>query len=110
MLHPGLGSPQALPDNDQMPHVGTGEDVAVAELTANVIPNNWLENANGTQAAGSGWLAAGQVLLRKALGEILPHSYNYPFNPAHTAAGPAIVAEVMKVSYDSGMRSILRDM
>jgi len=109
MVHLEFGSPQALPDNYQLLRVEIAEGAAIAELTANVIPEDWRENADWTQAAGSEWLAAGQELLLKVPSAILPHSYNYLFNPAHPGAGSAIVAEVLKVPYDPRIRAILGD-
>jgi RES domain-containing protein len=107
MVHHEFGSPQALPDNYQLLRVEIAEGAAIAELTANVIPNDWHENADWTQAAGSEWLAAGQELLLKFPSAILPHSYNYLFNPAHPGASAAIVAEVLKVPYDPRIRAIV---
>ncbi|MCP3728338.1 RES family NAD+ phosphorylase [Paraburkholderia sp. BR14263] len=109
MVHHEFGSPQALPDNYQLLCVEIAEGAAIAELTANVIPDDWRENADWTQAAGSEWLAAGQELLLKVPSAILPHSYNYLFNPAHAGASSAIVAEVLKVPYDPRIRAILGD-
>ncbi|MEX3952716.1 RES family NAD+ phosphorylase [Paraburkholderia sp. EG287B] len=109
MVHHEFGSPQALPDNYQLLRVEIAEGAAIAELTANVIPDDWRQNADWTQAAGSEWLAAGQELLLKVPSAILPHSYNYLFNPAHPGAGSAIVAEVLKVPYDPRIRAILGD-
>uniref|UniRef100_UPI0004867540 RES family NAD+ phosphorylase n=1 Tax=Paraburkholderia mimosarum TaxID=312026 RepID=UPI0004867540 len=109
MVHHEFGSPQALPDNYQLLRVEIAEGAAIAELTSSVIPDDWRENADWTQAAGSEWLAAGQELLLKVPSAILPHSYNYLFNPAHPGAGSAIVAEVLKVPYDPRIRAILRD-
>jgi len=109
MVHHEFGSPQALPDNYQLLRVEIAEGAAIAELTANVIPDDWRENADWTQAAGSEWLAAAQELLLKVPSAILPHSYNYLFNPAHPEAGSAIVAEVLKVPYDPRIRAIPGD-
>jgi len=109
MVHLEFGSPQALPDNYQLLRVEIAEGAAIAELTASVIPDDWRENADWTQAAGSEWLAAGQELLLKVPSAILPRSYNYLFNPAHPGAGSAIVAEVLKVPYDPRIRAILGD-
>uniref|UniRef100_UPI00047F0B29 RES family NAD+ phosphorylase n=1 Tax=Paraburkholderia mimosarum TaxID=312026 RepID=UPI00047F0B29 len=109
MVHHEFGSPQALPDNYQLLRVEIAEGAAIAELTANVILDDWRENVDWTQAAGSEWLAAGQELLLKVPSAILPHSYNYLFNPAHPGAGLAIVAEVLKVPYDPRIRAILGD-
>jgi len=109
MVHLEFGSPQALPDNYQLLRVEIAEGAAIAELTASVIPDDWRENADWTQAAGSEWLAAGQELLLKVPSAILPRSYNYLFNPAHPGAGSAIVAEMLKVPYDPRIRAILGD-
>ena len=109
MVHFEFGSPQALPDNYQLLRVEIAEGAAIAELTASVIPDDWRENADWTQAAGSEWLAVGQELLLKVPSAILPRSYNYLFNPAHPGAGSAIVAEVLKVPYEPRIRAILGD-
>ncbi|MCP3711322.1 RES family NAD+ phosphorylase [Paraburkholderia sp. CNPSo 3274] len=109
MVHHEFGSPQALPENYQLLRVEIAEGAAIAELTASVIPDDWRENPDWTQAAGSEWLAAGQELLLKVPSAILPHSYNYLFNPAHPGAGSAVVAEVLKVPYDPRIQAILGD-
>ncbi|MEM5331991.1 RES family NAD+ phosphorylase [Paraburkholderia sp. JHI2823] len=109
MVHHEFGSPQALPDNYQLLRVEIAEGAAIAELTSSVIPDDWRENADWTQAAGSEWLAGGQELLLKVPSAILPHSYNYLFNPANPEAGSAMVAAVLKVPYDPRIRAILGD-
>lgn len=108
LVHHEIGSLEALPDNYQLLRVEIDDRSPVAQLTADVIPDDWRQNLDWTQSAGTEWLAAGAELLLKVPSAILPHSYNYLFNPAHPDAGSAFVAESRSTPYDPRILSLLR--
>jgi len=108
IVHHEIGSLDALPDSYQLLRVRIDDDRPVAELTPDVIPNDWRQNLDWTQSAGTEWLASGAELLLKVPSAILPHAYNYLFNPAHPDAGRAVVDETRKTPYDPRILSLLR--
>lgn len=107
MVHHEIGSLADLPDSYQLLRVEMPEGIAIAELTSDVIPADWRENLSWTQSTGTEWLEAGQELLLKVPSAILPHAYNYLFNPAHQDARSAFIAEYQRVPYDPRIAALL---
>lgn len=107
MVHHEVGSIADLPDGYQLLRVEAGEDVAIAELTSAVLPDDWRQNMSWTQAAGSEWLTSGQTALLKVPSAILPHASNYLLNPSHPDAGHVRVTEIQRVPYDPRILSLL---
>jgi RES domain-containing protein len=108
LVHHEIGSLDALPDNYQLLRIEIDDRSAVAELTADAIPDDWRQNLDWTQSAGTEWLAAGEELLLKVPSAILPHAHNYLFNPAHPDAANAFIAEALRTPYDRRILSLLR--
>ena len=107
LVHFEIASLDALPESYKLLRVEIPDDCTRAELPLEALPDEWQESRIWTQEAGTEWLATGEQLLLKVPSAILPHSFNYLFNPTHADAARVTIAEVRNVPYDPRILAML---
>ncbi|WP_062057749.1 RES family NAD+ phosphorylase [Cellvibrio sp. OA-2007] len=54
-----------------------------------------------TRAIGDEWLISGSSLFMRVPSAVVPHSFNYLFNPRHVAAANAEIISVRQYPFDT---------
>jgi len=107
LVHHELSRIEDLPKDYQLLKVEIDESVTVAEIQA--LPDEWKRNPHWSKSAGTEWLSAGTSLLLKVPSVLVPYASNYVFNPAHSDAGKARIAEARRVEHDPRILSLLAE-
>lgn len=93
-------APDEVPDNFQLLAVTTEDDIAVAQLSEDVLMADWQNNQDYTRAIGDEWLMSASSVLLKVPSAIIPESYNYLLNPRHVDADKIQIASVRHCPFD----------
>lgn len=107
LVHAEIGSPADLPDTYQLLRVEVPDTITVAEIPAPAMPENWRDNPDWTQAAGTEWLEAGTSVLLKVPSAVMPYSHNYVMNPEHAEAGSLRIEMAIQVRQDPRILKLL---
>jgi RES domain-containing protein len=88
-----------LPRFYQLLQIAVPEPLATKQLNA-ITPTDWKEHTEFTRALGDAWLASRETPLARVPSVIVPHTWNYLFNPEHPDAKKIEIAEVIKERFD----------
>jgi len=89
-----------FPENYQLLEIEYTHRKGVSHLSSGLLGDGWQHEQDMTRAYGDEWLVGGSTLLLRVPSAILPHSYNYLFNPKHVLAGEAKIVAVSKHPFD----------
>lgn len=90
-----------IPASYQLLEVGYNQRTGMSHLHKNSLPDGWQDDLELTRAIGDEWLISSNSLLLRVPSAVVPHSYNYLFNPRHTAAGDAEIINAKKHPFDT---------
>ncbi|HEB27271.1 MAG TPA: RES domain-containing protein [Porticoccus sp.] len=93
--------PNEVPTNYQLLEVEYGGRKGLSRLDIDSLPDGWQNNLELTRAIGDEWLSGLKSALLKVPSAIIPHSYNYLFNPRHDLAVNARVVNSHNHPFDS---------
>lgn len=93
-------SPDEVPVNYQLLEVEYSERKAISTLSEDALPDQWQNNPALTRAIGDEWLSSLKAVLLKVPSAVVPHSYNYLFNPRHELASKAKILTAQKHPFD----------
>ena len=93
-------SPDEVPDSFQLLAVIAEENIAIAQLSEDVLLADWQSNQDYTRAIGDEWLMSSSSALLKVPSAIIPESYNYLFNPRHPDADKIHIESVRHCPFD----------
>lgn len=97
-------SPDELPDNFQLIEIEYNERQGISKLKESVLEENWINDQQTTRNIGDEWLQTSSSLLLKVPSAILPHSYNYLFNPKHLLAPSARIVSLIRHPFDPRLK------
>jgi len=90
-----------IPASYQLLEVGYNQRTGMSHLHKNSLPDGWQDDLELTRAIGDEWLISSNSLLLRVPSAVVPHSYNYLFNPRNTAAGDAEIISAKKHPFDT---------
>jgi RES domain-containing protein len=77
-----------------------GADVEIAALPDGVLPKDWNNHPELTQRRGTAWLTEVSGVLLRVPSAIVPHTWNYVFNPQHPLAAEFRITEAIEYPFD----------
>jgi len=90
-----------VPDNYQLLEVEYSERKGISRLSLDALPDGWQENVALTRAIGDEWLSGLKGVLLRVPSSIVPHGFNYLFNPRHQQASEARIVSAQLHPYDA---------
>jgi RES domain-containing protein len=90
-----------IPTNYQLLEVDYNQRIGMSHLHKNSLPEGWQNDLELTRAIGDEWLISSSSLLLRVPSAVVPHSYNYLFNPRHVAAGDAEIISARQHPFDT---------
>jgi RES domain-containing protein len=95
-----------IPRDYQLLAVDVPDGVA---MTSPGLPDNWRDQAAGTQALGDAWLREAATALLHIPSAIVPDASNYLLNPAHADAARIAIAAARRAAFDPRLMAFVRD-
>jgi len=77
-----------------------GPAIEVSTLPEGVLSENWTNEPELTQRLGTEWLIECSGVLLRVPSAVVPHTWNYLFNPTHPQAGEFRIVEAMEYPFD----------
>jgi RES domain-containing protein len=84
-----------IPDNYQLLEVEYNQRKGVSRLKDAFLKPGWQSDEETTRQIGDEWLLGSSSVLLRVPSALVPHSFNYLFNPKHSLA---IEAEIISAS------------
>jgi RES domain-containing protein len=81
-----------------------GPDVELPSILSNALPSNWVRQPELTQRLGTAWLKESSGVLLRIPSAIVPHTWNYLFNPAHPLAAEFHIIEALDYPFDGRIK------
>jgi RES domain-containing protein len=81
-----------------------GPEVEVALVEEASLPQNWHSLFDISRELGTGWLRRRETILLKLPSAIVPHTWNFLFNPLHPYADRFAIAEARSYPFDSRIK------
>jgi RES domain-containing protein len=81
-----------------------GPDVEMAGLPDGVLPKDWTNHPELTQRLGTAWLTEVSGVLLRVPSAIVPHTWNYVFNPLHPLAAEFRITETTEYPFDGRIK------
>lgn len=94
-------APDEVPSTYQLLEIEYLDKEGVWELSADVMPSFWRADHSWTRATGDEWLSSLGSCLLRVPSAVVPHSYNYLFNPRHELAYKAQIVTAKSHPFDS---------
>jgi RES domain-containing protein len=89
-----------LPSRYQLLAIEVPDQIAFDEIGEATLPRDWRQHRELTRALGNGWLERGATSLARVPSALVPHAYNWLFNPVHDQAKAAIIVETIRADLD----------
>jgi RES domain-containing protein len=80
--------------------VDYNQRTGMSHLHKNALPDDWQDDRELTRAIGDEWLTGSSSLLLRVPSAVVPHSFNYLFNPRHVAAANAEIISARQYPFD----------
>ena len=93
-------APDELPETYQLLEIDYPHSSGLSTISDDLLGEGWQQDIDFTRAIGDEWLISNSSVLLRVPSAILPHSYNYLFNPRHPDAKKAQITSVIKQPYD----------
>jgi RES domain-containing protein len=77
-----------------------GPDIPVEDVHDADLQTGWVKKPRSTRAIGSKWLHSNAAVLLRVPSAIVPHTFNYLFNPVHPDAQSFSIVEVVSYPFD----------
>jgi RES domain-containing protein len=81
-----------------------GPEVEVALIEEASLPQSRQSRFDITRGLGTDWLQRRETILLKLPSAIVPHTWNFLFNPLHPDDGRFAIAEARSYPFDSRMK------
>ncbi len=89
-----------MPQDYQLLEVEYSQRKGISRLKDFSLRDNWVDDLELTRDIGDGWLVSSSSLLLRVPSALVPHSYNYLFNPKHPLASEATVVAARRYPFD----------
>lgn len=90
-----------IPDNYQLLEVEYAQRKGISRLKDSALEKDWMDDLDVTRDIGDEWLLSGSSLLLRVPSAVMPHSYNYLFNPKHPLAKDVVIVSAVRHPFDS---------
>ncbi len=90
-----------VPANYQLLEVDYNQRTGMSHLHRNALSDDWQDDLEFTRAIGDEWLISSSSLFLRLPSAVVPHSFNYLFNPRHVAAANAEIISVRHYPFDA---------
>lgn len=107
LVHQEIRSTADLPDTYRLLRVEVSDEIVIAEIAEDAMPDDWRGDTSWTQSAGSEWLDAANTALLKVPSAVMPFAFNYLLNPSHDDAGKVTIGQVVDVRHDPRIMRLL---
>lgn len=97
-------APDEVPTTYQLLEIEFPESKGILELSESALPEQWQTDTAWTRAAGDEWLSGFESCLLRVPSVIVPHCYNYLFNPRQELADKAKIISVQSHPFDSRLK------
>src|SRR3984893_342279 len=81
-----------------------GPEVEVALIEEASVPQSWQSRFDVTWGLGTDWLQRRETILLKLPSAIVPHTWNFLYNPLHPDADRFAIAEARRYRFDSRIK------
>jgi RES domain-containing protein len=81
-----------------------GPEVEIALIEEGSLPQSWQSRFDITRGLGTDWLQRRETILLKLPSAIVPHTWNFLFNPLHPDADRFAIAEARRYPFDSRIK------
>jgi len=92
--------PVRVPPTYTLLKIEAPDDISMARLEADSLPENWRQDLVWSRSRGDEWLEAGQQVLLEVPSAILPDTYNILLNPLHPDARRIRILSHAAYAYD----------
>ena len=92
--------PAAMPASYTLLKIEAPDDISIARIAADSLPENWQQDLVWSRSRGDEWLAAGQQALLEVPSAILPDTCNLLLNPLHPDAQRLRILAHQSYAYD----------
>ena len=107
LVHQEIRSTADLPDTYRLLRVEVSDEVVIAQIQEDAMPDEWRTDPMWTQAAGTEWLDSGSTALLKVPSAVMPFAFNYLLNPSHEDIAKINIAQVVDVRHDPRIMRLL---
>ena len=90
-----------IPNNYQLLEVEYSQRKGISRLKDSALDKDWMDDLDVTRAIGDEWLLGSSSLLLRVPSAVMPHSYNYLFNPKHPLAKDVVIVSAVQHPFDS---------
>lgn len=88
------------PETYQLLKIEADPDVAVAEVSFDLLTMGWRTDEDETRSIGDEWLQHGNTALLRIPSSITPETWNWVLNPRHPEADKVRIVNVSKHFFD----------
>jgi RES domain-containing protein len=89
-----------LPRMYDLLRIEAPENLVIRDLMP-LAETGWKEKIEPSRRLGDAWLASLESALARVPSAIVPHTWNYLFNPAHPSANQVAIAEIIRERFDN---------
>ncbi len=93
-------APDEVPENYQLLEVEYSSRKGISRLNSDTLTEDWQEDSMLTKSIGDEWLSGLKGALLRVPSAVVPHSFNYLFNPRHEQAQHAKITTAQSHPYD----------
>ena len=93
-------APDEVPSSYQLLEVEYTARKGISQLDDRALPEFWQGDSALTQVIGDEWLSGLKACLLKVPSAVVPHSFNYLFNPRHELARHASIISSQSHPFD----------
>lgn len=93
-----------FPSNYQLLTIDVPEDITMAAVESDTLPDNWWQDLSTTRAIGDDWLRQRTTFLLTVPSAIVPDTTNYLLNPSHPDSPRIRIASIATYRLDERLR------
>ena len=90
-----------VPTNYQLLEIDFKRRSGISNLHKSYLHRGWENDVDMTRAIGDNWLVSMKSCLLRVPSAVVPHSFNYLFNPRHELAFNAVIVNASSHPFDN---------
>jgi RES domain-containing protein len=90
-----------LPTRYQLLAVEVPDEISFHAIAESDLSEGWRQDRGVTQALGDSWLARGATSLARVPSALVPHAFNWLFNPLYPDARLVAISEILPTDIDA---------
>lgn len=92
--------PDEVPRTYQLLSIDTPDTLSFDSIEQTSLPTDWRTNDPSTWPIGDHWITERRAPLLRVPSAIVPHTWNWLFNPRHREATTVKIVEVIEAAFD----------